>query len=64
MYHPACLTPFPADLADSLLEQALSQIGLPKDRLSDLTDSEKARLDDAVWRLVTAADVGDEPCHD
>jgi len=64
MYRPKCLAPFPADLADSLLDQALSQIGLAKDRLSNLTAAEKARLDDAVWRLVTAADVSDKPCHD
>jgi len=64
MYRPSCLDPFPADLADSLLDQALSQIGLAKDRLANLTDSEKQRLDDATWRLVTAADVSDRPCHD
>jgi len=64
MYRPKCLDPFPADLADSLLDQALSQIGLSKDRLVDLADDEKKRLDDASWRLVTAADVSDKPCHD
>jgi len=64
MYRPACLAPFPADLADSLLDQALSQIGLAKDRLADLTDAERQCLDDATWRLVTAADISDIPCHD
>jgi len=64
MYRPVCLDSFPADLADSLLEQALQSLGLAKDRLDNLTDEEKTRLDDATWRLVTAADVGNEPCAD
>jgi len=64
MYCPSCLAQFPSDLAGSLLEQALQTLGIAKSRLSDLTDEEKKRLDDAVWRLVTAADVGDNPCGD
>jgi len=64
MYCPACLVPFPADLADSLLDQALDTLGLAKDRLEILTDDEKRRLDEATWRLVTAADVSDKPCGD
>jgi len=64
MYRPACLEPFPADLADSLLAQALEGIGLAQDRLANLTDDERRRLDEAVWRLVTAADVSDRPCGD
>jgi len=64
MYRPACLAPFPTDLADSILDQALESIGLAKDRLANLTDDEKRRLDEATWRLVTAADVGDKTCGD
>lgn len=64
MYRPDCLSPFSADLADSLLEQALESVGLAKDRLANLTDDEKRRLDEATWRLVTAADVSDKPCGD
>jgi len=64
MYIPACFAPFPAPLADSLLDQALSQMGLSKERLENLSEEEKARLDNAAWRLVTAADVSDKPCHD
>jgi len=64
MYRPACLEPFPADLADSLLEQALETLGLAKGRLAELADDEKRRLDAAAWRLVTAADISDHPCHD
>jgi len=62
MYRPDCLSPFPADLADSLLDQALQTLGIAKDRLDNLTADEKRRLDDAAWRLVTAADVSDKPC--
>ena len=64
MYRPECLNPFPADLADSLLEMALERTGLTKGRLENLTEEEKRRLDDATWRLVTAADVSDKPCGD
>jgi len=64
MYCPCCLEPFPSDLADSLVGQALDAIGIPKDRLDNLTDDEKRRLDEVTWRLVTAADVSDKPCHD
>ena len=64
MYRPACLDPFPADLADSLLAMALDRSGLSKDRLENLSDDEKRRLDEVTWRLVTAADVSDKPCGD
>ena len=61
-YRPACLDPFPADLADSLMEMALERTGLDPERLVNLSDEEKRRLDEVVWRLVTAADVSDTPC--
>ena len=64
IYRPDCLIPFPADLADSLLEMALERTGLSKERLESLTEEEKRHLDDATWRLVTAADVSDKPCGD
>ena len=64
MYKPECLNPFPADLADSLLEMALERTGLSKERLENLSDDEKRRLDEVSWRLVTAADVSDQPCGD
>ena len=64
MYRPECLNPFPPDLADSLLEMALERTGIAKERLANLTDEEKHRLDEATWRLVTAADVSDKPCGD
>ena len=64
MYFPSCLAPFPIDLADSLLDQALQTVGLAKERLANLTDDEKRRLDEVTWRLVTAADVSDKPCGD
>ena len=64
VYRPDCLNPFPAVLADSLLEMALERTGLSKERLGNLTEGEKRRLDDAAWRLVTAADVSDKPCGD
>lgn len=64
MYRPACLDPFPADLADSLLAMALDRSGLVLERMDGLTDDEKRRLDEATWRLVTAADVSDKPCDD
>ena len=64
MYRPECLNPFPPDLADSLMEMALERTGIAKERLANLTDDEKRRLDEATWRLVTAADVGDKPCSD
>jgi len=64
MYPPSILNPFPADLADSLLAQALERIGLSQDRLADLSADEKRRLGEETWRLVTAADVSDKPCHD
>lgn len=63
-YRPDCLNPFPADLADSLLEMALERTGLARERLGGLTDDEKRRLDEVTWRLVTAADVSDKPCGD
>ena len=63
-YRPASLNPFPADLADSLLEMALERTGLARERLGGLTDDEKRRLDEVTWRLVTAADVSDKPCGD
>lgn len=63
-YRPDCLTPFPADLADALLAMALEKTGLAPDRLADLTEAERRRLDEAAWRLVTAADVSDRPCGD
>lgn len=62
MYKPECLKPFPEDLADSLLEMALERTGLARERLANLTDDERRRLDEATWRLVTAADVSDKPC--
>ena len=64
MYCPECLDPFPKDLADSLLEMALERTGLSKERLENLSDDEKRRLDEVAWRLVTAADVSDSPCGD
>ena len=64
VYRPDCLGPFPSDLADSLLEMALARTGLGHDRLANLTDEEKRRLDEVTWRLVTAADVSDTPCGD
>ena len=64
MYRPACLDPFPADLADSLLAMALDRSGLSAERLENPTDGEKCRLDEVTWRLVTAADVSDKPCGD
>lgn len=64
MYRPECLNPFPQDLADSLLEMALERTGLSRERLENLSDDEKRRLDEVAWRLVTAADVSDSPCHD
>ena len=64
MYRPACLDPFPADLADSLLAMALDRSGLVWERMDGLTDDEKRRLDEVTWRLVTAADVSDKPCDD
>ena len=64
MYRPECLGPFPADLADSLMEMALERTGLSKERLENPTDEEKRRLDEVMWRLVTAADVSDTPCGD
>lgn len=63
-YRPDCLNPFPADLADSLLEMALERTGLARERLGGLTDDEKRCLDEVTWRLVTAADVSDKPCGD
>ena len=64
MYRPECLNPFPADLSDSLMEMALERTGIAKERLTNLTDDEKRRLDEVTWRLVTAADVSDKPCGD
>ena len=64
MYRPECLNPFSADLSDSLMEMALERTGIAKERLANLTDDEKRRLDEATWRLVTAADVSDKPCSD
>ena len=64
MYKPECLNPFPDDLADSLMEMALERTGIAKERLANLTDDEKRRLDEVTWRLVTAADVSDTPCGD
>ena len=64
MYRPECLNPFPADLADSLLEMALERTGIARERLESLSDDERRRLDEATWRLVTAADVSDKPCDD
>lgn len=64
MYRPSCLDSFPADLADSLLEMALERTGLARERLVNLSDDERRRLDEATWRLVTAADVSDKPCGD
>ena len=64
MHKPECLNPFPDDLADSLMEMALERTGIAKERLANLTDDEKRRLDEVAWRLVTAADVSDKPCDD
>ena len=64
MYRPACLDPFPTDLADSLLAMALDRSGLSRERLARLSDDERRRLDEVAWRLVTAADVSDKPCGD
>ena len=64
MYRPGCLNPFPADLADSLMEMAMERTGIAKERLANLSDDERRRLDDVAWRLVTAADICDEPCGD
>lgn len=64
MYVPDCLNPFPKDLADSLLEMALARTGLARERLENPTEEEKRRLDEMAWRLVTAADVSDNPCED
>ena len=64
MYKPECLNPFPDDLADSLMEMALERTGIAKERLANLSDDEKRRLDEVTWRLVTAADVSDKPCGD
>ena len=64
MYRPECLNPFPQDLADSLMEMALERTGLTEERLANLTDEERRRLDEITWRLVTAADVSDKPCGD
>ena len=64
MYSPECLNPFPADLAESLLEMALERTGIARERLESLSDDERRRLDEATWRLVTAADVSDKPCDD
>ena len=64
MYRPECLNPFPADLADSLMEMALERTGIAKERLANLSGEEKRRLDEVTWRLVTAADVSDKPCGD
>jgi len=64
MYRPICLNPFPSDLADSLLEMALERCDIAPDRLDNLTEGEKLRLDEVCWRLVTAADVSDKPCGD
>lgn len=63
-YRPECLSPFPADLAESLLEMALERTGIVQERLENLTDDEKRSVDEATWRLVTAADVSDKPCGD
>ena len=64
MYRPECLNSFPGDLADSLWEMALERTGIAKERLANLSGEEKRRLDEATWRLVTAADVSDKPCGD
>ena len=64
MYRPGCLNPLPADLADSLMEMAMERTGIAKERLANLSDEERRRLDDVAWRLVTAADICDEPCGD
>ena len=64
MYCPDCLKPFPADLADSLLAMALERMGLAAERLENQTDGERRQLDEMLWRLITAADVGDRPCAD
>ena len=44
------------------MEMALERTGLDPERLVNLSDEEKRRLDEVVWRLVTAADVSDTPC--
>ena len=64
MYRPECLNPFPEDLADSLMDMALERMGIAKERLANLSDEEKRRLDEVTWRLVTAADVSEEACCD
>ena len=64
MYRPECLNPFPADLADSLLEMALERTGLARQRLEISCDEEEKRLDEVRWRLVRAVDVSDKPCDD
>lgn len=46
------------------MEMALERMGLSPERLTNLSDEEKRRLDEVVWRLVTAADVSDRPCGD
>ena len=46
------------------MEMALERTGLAKERLENPTDEEKQRLDEVMWRLVTAADVSDKPCGD
>ena len=48
MYRPECLNPFPADLADSLLEMALERTGLSRERLENPSDEEKKRLVDSM----------------
>ena len=63
-YRPECLNPFPSDLADSLMEMAMERTGFSADRLANLSDEEKKRFDEVMWRLVTAADVSDKPCGD
>ena len=47
------------------MEMALERVGLSRERLANnLSDEEKHRLDEVAWRLVTAADVSDNPCGD
>ena len=46
------------------MEMALERMGLSPERLANLSDEEKRRLDEVAWRLVTAADVSDRPCGD
>lgn len=62
MYHPECLDPFPPEVAEGLLEMALSRTGIARAKLNDLTAEERQRLDANLWRLVTAADIPDTPC--